>query len=668
MKKKNLVIALALTASASWAAFSLSSLPIPLPSQLTNPLDSALSSLQSIFAQSPFGALAGDSPTLNNPGLPGADAFADLGDNNPLAGASLLDPTQAAAALTALTMGRELPAPLSLELSKFLDNFGNLSPSGEQTPEMAAMAQDLISFLVGSLTSAGAAPSLPNGLPNGVPGLDALPGINSLPGASSLPIPLASGGQPSLNDLFNAYGLGTTVAYLVATYAVPDLGPWVLPHNVRSLTNYVKTTNNTVTDGTVIVPFVTSGISVGQSFTITNTTNVDAVIATALDQHTVNDTIVIQAPLSVEVKLTGVCNAVLFGRCRDLKITTTTENVQDKVLATNASYTFAYPLNAGQFPTRATAMDIFQVAYDALGTLNDQKPREATAASPLASIPGLSDLTSKLPLPLPLDVGLADLSTQAPKVNSYGVQVTRGGAVDSAASQLLAPVLNALPIGPLNIRRVEPVVGNNSNPLPLPLPLPLPFQANGSLNGQNFTSLLQLDSRLGMTAGYAVNTVKTGTINIMAVRWHNLGTETLGRAIDNVGAQLQTTQLSSLTSKIPGLDRVPGLDQLPSAPSLPAGIPSAATALKSAPATFYYDVPAGEYLLSTERVNGNSLIALDYPIAGTPPSLSLPPKLPSAADLQALASNIQALLSGSGAGLPTGLPDLGLPAGAPVLP
>ena len=246
--------------------------------------------------------------------------------------------------------------------------------------------------------------------------------------------------------------------------------------------------------------------------------------------------------------------------------------------------------------------------------------------------------------------------------------MTRGGAVDSAASQLLAPVLNVLPIGPLNIRRVEPVIGNNSNPLPLPLP----FQTNGSLNGQDFTNLLQLDSRLGMTAGYAVNTVKTGKINIMAVRWHNLGTETLGRAIDNVGSQLQTAQLSSLTSQIPGLDRVPGLDQLPSAPSLPAGIPSAATALKSAPATFYYDVPVGEYLLGTERVNGNSLIALDYPIAGTPPSLSLPPKLPSAADLQTLASNIQALLSGNGAGLPTGLPtglpDLGLPTGVPALP
>lgn len=421
------------------------------------------------------------------------------------------------------------------------------------------------------------------------------------------------------------------MAYLVATYAVPDLGPWILPHNVRSLTNYVKTTNNTVTDGTVIIPFITGGVKKGQSFTITNTTDIDAVIATALDQHTVNDTIVVQAPLSIEVTINGVCNSVLFGRCTDLKVTTTTENVQDKVLATNASYTFAYPLNAGQFPTRATAMDIFQVAYDALGTLNDQKPRETTAA---------------------------------PKVNSYGVQVTRGGAVDTAASRLLAPVFNALPIGPLSIRRVDPVVGSNANSLPLPLP----FQASGSVNGQDFGSLLQLDSRLGMTAGYAVNTVKTGKINIMTVRWHNLGTETLEHAIDNLGSALQTTQLSGLTAQIPGLDRVPGLDQASSLPSLPAGIPSAALALKSAPATFYYDVPEGEYVLGSERVNGNSLIALDYPIAGTPPSISLPPTLPSAADLQALASNIQALISGNGTGLPIDLPDLGLPTDAPTLP
>lgn len=664
MKKKSLVVALALTASASWAAFSLSSLPIPLPAQLTSPLDSALSSLQGALAQSPLGAVT--TPISNGlPTAPANNPLAALGENNnPLAGGSLLDPTQAAAALTALTMGRDLPAPLSLELTKFLSDFGTLTPGGEQSPEMAEMSQELISFLVGSLTSAGAAPSLPNGLPNGIPGLDGIHGLDNLPGAGSLPdggIPFASGGQPSLDDLFNAYGLATTVGYLVATYAVPDLGPWILPHNVRSLNNYVKTTNNTVTEGTVIIPFITGGVSRGQSFTITNTTDVDAVIATALDQHTVNDTIVIQAPLSIEVKITGTCLSTFFGRCTNVNLVTTTENVQGKTLATNASYTFAYPLNAGQFPTRATAMDIFQVAYDALGNLNDQKPREATAASPLASIPGLSGLTGQLPLPL--DTGLADLSTQAPAVNSYGVQVTRGGAVDSAASQLLAPVLNALPIGPLNIRRVEPVVGNNGNPLPLPLP----FQAAGSLNGQDFGSLLQLDSRLGMTAGYAVNTVKTGTINLMAVRWHNLGTETLGRAIDDVGGKLLGAQLSSLTSAIPGAENIPGLDQVPGLPGLPADAPRAASLLKSAPATFYYDVPAGEYLLGEERANGTSLIALDYPVAGTPPSLSIPPTLPNAADLQTLASNIQALLSGGGAGLPAGLPDLGVPA-APTLP
>ncbi|MDZ4297507.1 MAG: hypothetical protein U1A04_04195, partial [Moraxellaceae bacterium] len=84
-------------------------------------------------------------------------------------------------------------------------------------------------------------------------------------------------------------------------------------------------------------------------------------------------------------------------------------------------------------------------------------------------------------------------------------------------------------------------------------------------------------------------------------------------------------------------------------------------ALKSSPATFYYDVPAGEYVLSDERVEGtNSVFATDYAIAGTLPTLSIPPKAPNLGDLQSMIAGIQALVGGEGG---VGIPGFELPEG-----
>jgi hypothetical protein len=592
---KSAVIVAGGAAAIAFAGFNFGQLP--LPGNITSPLTSLASSFQSLFAQSP---LAGIQPPAAPDALPGLPTG---GSESPIDGLSILNPEEAAAALTALIMGEQLPAPLSLEVLKFLRDFG--AENGEAgTPEMGEMSESLTRFLMGTLASAGAG-EMPT---------DRLP---------ALPIPFApsNGGVPSLNDIFTVYGIGTTVSYLVAAYAVPDLGPWVLPHNIRVISDYVKINNNNETTGQPFTPFVTSGMTVGRNFTITNTTDVDAVIATALDQHTVNDVIVIQAPLSISIAFTTTCTRVTFGRCTNISFSTSTTN-NDKVLARDASYTFAYPLNAGQFPTRATAMDLFQVVYDALGTLHAQKPREATAASPFAQIPGLEALVP--------GTGLADLSTQAPKVNFYGAQVSEGSLADTATSRVLGPLLSALRQGNLDVRRVAASSEQPNSPLPLPVSF------SGSLNGQSLNPLSLVDNRLGVTAGYRVDEVRAGKINIMAVRWHNIGTETLGRAVDNV------------------IGSLPGLGS-----QAPAG--AAAEALKSSPATFYYDVPAGEYVLSDERVEGtNSVFATDYAIAGTPPTLSIPPQAPNLGDLQSMIAGIQALLGGDGG---AGIPGFELPDG-----
>lgn len=589
------LIAASGAAAFAFAGFSFFN-QLPLPSQLTTPLTAIAGSLQGLQNLLPGQAtLPGGDAAL--PGLP-------AGEDSPFDVPSILNPEEAAAVLTALILNQELPEALSLEALKFLTEFG--SPDGQNgTPEMAELAENLTRFLIGTLTTGGAG-ELP---------------LNRLP---ALPIPFApSNGVPSLNDIFTLYGIGTTVSYLVAAYAVPDLGPWVLPHNVRVVSDYIKTKNTTATTGSPFTPLVTTGVTVGQSFTITNTTDVDAIIATALDQHTVNDLIVIQAPFSISVGLTTTCTRVTLNRCSNISLSTNLTN-NDKVLARDASYTFAYPLNAGQFPTRATAMDLFQVVYDALGTLHAQKPREFTAASPFERIPGFEALVP--------GTGLADLSTQAPKVNFYGAQVSAGSLADVGTSRALAPLLSALRLGNIDIRR-SPAAA------PAESPLPLPVSISGSLNGQSLSPFALLDSRLGPTAGYRVDEVRAGKINIMAVRWHNIGTETVGKAVDNLVAAL------------------PGLGE-----RAPAG--AAASALASAPATFYYDVPAGAYELSDDRIDGEQTVfATDYAVAGTPPTLSVPPRLPNPGELAALASSIQGLLTGGdlaipGVDLPEGVADL----------
>lgn len=574
-----------LIAAAGATVTTLSSLsPAPLPTapspltQLANSIQSAFDGLRSQVT----GNLPAAPSTASTAALPGFDT------------PSILNPEEAAATLTALIMGQQLPAPIELELAKFLTDFSSTDPQ-QIAPEMAAMGEQLAQFLIGTLT-AGSNGELP---------MDRVP---------NLPIEgLPAGEMPSLDSIYAAYGAATTVSYLMAAYAVPDLAPWALPHNIRVVANQINTKTSNSTSGNAFTPLVTSGVTVGQSFTNTTTLDIDALIATALDQHTVNDVILIQAPLSTSLNITVTCTRVLLNRCAGISTNVATTS-NDKVLARDATYTFAYPLNAGQFPTRATATDLFQVAYDAMGSVHAQKPRDPIAASPFVNIPGLEALVP--------GTGLADLSTQAPAVNFYGFQGADGLLPTPGSFALPTPSADSLP----------------------------------SLDGLSLAS-----NRMGPTAGYRVEEVRAGKTNVMVVRWHNLGTETLGKAIDGVTGQL----LGSLNSTpaLP-LPLPTGALPLPALPTLPTGdlptdrLPSAAELLRSAPATISYAVPAGAYALTDNRVEGtDNVFATDFAIAGDPPALTLPPKLPTQGDLMALASVLQDLAAGDGFTLPgTDLP------------
>lgn len=499
--------------------------------------------------------------------------------------ASSLLPHEAATLVTAQLLGQRLPDALASELARFFRDHGTAEE--DTSPEMDQFGEDLTRFVIGTLASGGPLPVNPADL-----GLPAVPG---LPG---------DGGLPDLNSLYSTYGLANTLVYLSAAVAVPDLGPWVLPHNVRVVADYVATKTENRTIGTPFLPFITAGIRVGDNFTFSSTTDVDTLIATALDQHTVNDLLVFQVPLSFTINITTTCTARnnFLNRCTAVSVTTQTQT-NDRVIATNPSYTFAYPLNAGTFATRVEATDLFQVVYDALGTLNTQKAREATAESPFAAIPGLGFLAP--------GTGLADLATQAPPVNFYGAQMSENTLANALASGVVNPLLTAITDEGLDVRTVPPAPSGNGL---------LPLTLNAVINGVTLIDSDQpLDPRFGVTAGYRAEEVRAGAINILVLRWHNVGTQTVGTLLDDL---LESLTLGSL-------------------------LPSLAESLPSAQASIYYDVPQGEYTIRDSRVDGRDAVFVsNFDFAGDPPNLTVPPNLPSAEDLQALAEQLQALLGG----------------------
>ncbi len=510
--------------------------------------------------------------------LPVTSAFAGTAAEDYVKQASLLKPGHAAAVLTADLLGEPLPAGLSLELAKFLRDNSADADSDEAKANMAEFADAFVRSLVGTATNG---PRTPQPRQKAAADLPAIP---------SVPVDPA---QPVLPQLWNTYGLGVTLSWVVASYGAPDLAPWMLPGSARAIGTYTKSAvSPTVTTGTPFVPGLTAGVTVGTSYTLTAGTDIDALVLTALDSNVLTDAIAVHVPVSLQVAVTVTCTrATVFlgvSRCavptstNPSMSTSTVTSMLDKVLATNATYTFGYPLNAGVFPTRATATDVLQVVYDALGTVWTQGPREKWLVSPFAGVGGLETLAP--------GTGVADLTTQAPPVSFFGMQT----AVPASSSvNTVNTAFAALGLGNIPLRQSEPVA------------LGAPLAA-------------VKDWGMGPTAGYRVAEVRAGHNNLFVVRWHNLSTTTLGTFFDNLTALLGT-----------------------------AALPSLAATLPSAQATVYYDVPTGEYAFGEDRMDAQGAVyKVDWTVARDAPTLTVPPTLPQGSALLPVAKDAVCALSG----------------------
>lgn len=470
---------------------------------------------------------------------------------HPIESASILNTEQAAALIAVNVIGEQLPVTLALELAKFARDLEE-NDNVEQVQAIKADLSQKVTTAVASL------------------GLNQLPALNG----TALGVPFSPG--TTLQTIFDTLGAANTVAWLAGSLIVPDLAPFLLPHNTRSVATYTDTTTRTTVTGQSFTPLVTTNVAVGQNFTTTVRLDADVLTVAAIDQALVSDTLVVQLPVSTFVSLTVTCtriSAAILGRRCIAVSTATASGTNDAVLATNPSYRFAYPVNAGQFATRATGSDALLIAYDLIGSVHSQIPASGLFASPFALAPGFEALVPGTSLP--------ELGTQAPPVTFYGLQTTTD-------AKLLNTLTNGAVASALRIAGLAPVDLRNHPPVP----------------SQNVlgTALSVPRHRLGMTAGYKAREVRAQQPNFMFVRWHNLGSSTVTDALGNVLGALNPSLV------------------LPSPLVLP---------FASAPATFYYDVPAGEYTIDNARVDSQGgVFVVDYGVAADAPPVVIPPTLP----------------------------------------
>lgn len=496
--------------------------------------------------------------------------------------ASILDVEQAAALLAVGTIGEQLPAELALELAKFMRDL----EANPDVQEVQALKDELATKVTTAVASLG---------------LNQLPALNG----TALGVPFAPG--TTLQTIFDTLGVVNTVSWLAGSLIVPDLSPFLLPHNIRSVATYTKTRTANATTGNVFTPGLTTNVTVGQSFTNTTTLDADVLTVAAIDQVLVSDTLAIQVPVATQLSLTVTCTQItpaFLGR-RCIRISTSTSlTTPSKVLATNPSFRFAYPVNAGQFATRATASDALLIAYDLIGSVHSQIPAAAQFKSPFTLAPGFEALVPGTSLP--------ELGTQSPPVTFYGLQTTTDANLVNALSDgAVASAMRLAGLEPIDLRR-HPAV-----------------EPQGLLG----TMLSVPRHRLGMTAGYKAREIRAQQPNFMFVRWHNLGSSTVTDALGNVVGALSPDLV------------------LPEPLILP---------FASAPATFYYDVPAGQYTISNDRTDAQGgVFVVDYGVAADAPPVVIPPRV----NLQGL-SGLGGLLTGGtlggllggGATLPVPLP------------
>ena len=432
-------------------------------------------------------ALAG-AGMLHGPAALAADQ--DAVPPHPMAAASILNTDQAAALMAVNVIGEQLPVALAVELAKFARDLED-NDSIEQVQAVKAELALKASTAVASL------------------GLNQLPALNGV----ALGVPFEPG--TTLQTIVDTLGAANTVAWLAGSLIVPDLAPFLLPHNVRSVATYTDTATTTTTTGQSFVPLVTTNVAVGQNFTTTVRLDADVLTVAAVDQALVSDTLVVQVPVSTFASLTITCTritiAALGRRCTQIA-TSTAAGTNDVALARNPSYRFAYPVNAGQFATRATASDALLIAYDLIGSVHSQVPASGLFASPFVLAPGFEALVPGTSLP--------ELGTQSPPVTFYGLQTTSDARfLNTLTNGAVASALRIAGLAPLDLRNHPPVPSQS----PLGTGLSLPRH------------------RLGMTAGYKAREVRAQVPNFMFVRWHNLGSSTVTDALGNALGALSPT-------------------------------------------------------------------------------------------------------------------------------
>lgn len=266
-------------------------------------------------------------------------------------------------------------------------------------------------------------------------------------------------------------GVVTTLVYLTVAVTDPTgtLAPELLPHNLRV----------TAIDANLLANAGTVGSATNGYFWIQ--LDLELLAGLALDQHTNVDHLLLQIPASVriEVHYRFVCSG--WSCSFDVWTVTLTP---ETLMAAEPVFEHAFPALAGAFPTRAESMDLFQSVYDRLGALAFAKPREITSAAPYADTPGLGDL-----------------STQAPVVTYFGVQLPQ--APDAPAEVPAAPEVPALPVEepatPVEAPTVHVRVRSDFATLPAPVDV------------------------TGVTAAHAASAVRAWNLNILVVRWHTPG-------------------------------------------------------------------------------------------------------------------------------------------------
>ena len=203
--------------------------------------------------------------------------------------------------------------------------------------------------------------------------------------------------------------------------------------------------------------------------------------------------------------------------------------------------------------------------------------------------------------------GLSDLATQAPPVNYFGLSTREGAVVSQVTQGVVDPVLDALKLGKIRTRERDA------------LPYTIDLDGGDALPGVTIP-----DYALGMTAAYRADEIRAGQVNVMVVRWHNIGALTVGETLDNVSGEL--------------------------------GFPNTdyAGALPSAPASIFYDVPAGQYIFGEARADTRGAVyKTDWRVAAPGLDIPIPPTLPEPGLLQNLLGSglLGGLLGGGEGGL-----------------